>query len=46
MSYFLNMDDDEKLRVSAELLKKADLDGIQCSRILGRGNLITIREFS
>ena len=42
----VNVDADGKLRLTADDLKKAGLDGMQCYRILGRGNLITVRDFS
>lgn len=41
-----DVDDDGKLRITSDDLKRADLDGMQCYRVLARGNLITIRDFS
>lgn len=42
----IDVDDDGKLRITNEDLKNADLEGMQCYRVLGRGNLVTIREFA
>jgi hypothetical protein len=40
------VDPDGKLRLAPDDLKQAELDGMQCYRIVGRGNLITVRDFS
>jgi hypothetical protein len=42
----LQVDADGKLRITADHLQQADLHGMQCYRIRGRGNLVTIRDFS
>ncbi|MCA9175047.1 MAG: hypothetical protein KDB14_11245 [Planctomycetales bacterium] len=40
------VDDDGKLRITADQLRAADLDGMQCYRVIGRGDMLTIRDFS
>ncbi|MEK6234173.1 MAG: hypothetical protein N2C14_05650, partial [Planctomycetales bacterium] len=39
------VDDDGKIRLTQAVLDKAGLGGLQCYRVAGSGNLITVREF-